>query len=147
MALTVGVIIKCTSPPVSICAAASDRMPREHSVVLHQARSIDMSTNMLIGRSRHPGEICQVTMRSLKSPLTCAVAPDKMPWGTHAYIVSSRQAERMALTADMMIARSKHPVDDFHTTSWQLDGEDIKIDHYLSMYYSDLTPQDDREKV
>lgn len=69
-----------------------------------------------------------------------------MPWGTHAYIVSSRQAERMALTADMMIARSKHPVDDFHTTSWQLDGEDIKIDHYLSMYYSDLTPQDDRRR-
>ena len=78
--------------------------------------------------------------------LSCAVAPDKMPWGTHAYIVSSRQAERMALTADMMIQRSKRPVDDFHTTSWQLDGEDIKIDHYLSMYYSDLTPQDDKRR-
>lgn len=74
------------------------------------------------------------------------MSPEKMPWGTHAYIVSSRQAERMALTADMMIQRSKHPVDDFHTTSWQLDGEDIKIDHYLSMYYSDLTPQDDKRR-
>ncbi len=52
----------------------------------------------------------------------------------------------MALTADMMIQRSRHPVDDFHTTSWQLDGEDIKIDHYLSMYYSDLTPQDDKRR-
>ena len=76
----------------------------------------------------------------------CAVAPDKMPWGTHAYIVSSRQAERMALTVDMMIERSKRPVDDFHTTSWQLDGEDLKIDHYLSMYYTDLTPQDDKRR-
>ena len=76
----------------------------------------------------------------------CAVSPDKMPWGTHAYIVSSRQAERMALTADMMMQRSRHPVDDFHSTSWQLDGEDIKIDHYLSMYYSNLTPQDDKRR-
>lgn len=83
---------------------------------------------------------------SQPSHVSCAVAPDKMPWGTHAYIVSSRQAERMALTADMMIARSRHPVDDFHTTSWQLDGEDLKIDHYLSMYYTDLTPQDDKRR-
>jgi hypothetical protein len=83
---------------------------------------------------------------SQPSHVSCAVAPDKMPWGTHAYILSSRQAERMALTADMMIARSRHPVDDFHTTSWQLDGEDLKIDHYLSMYYTDLTPQDDKRR-
>ena len=83
---------------------------------------------------------------SQPSHVSCAVAPDKMPWGTHAYVVSSRQAERMALTADMMIARSRHPADDFHTTSWQLDGEDLKIDHYLSMYYTDLTPQDDKRR-
>ena len=83
---------------------------------------------------------------TLSSQNCCAVSPDKMPWGTHAYIVSSRQAERMALTADMMMLRSRHPVDDFHSTSWQLDGEDIKIDHYLSMYYSDLTPQDDKRR-
>lgn len=52
----------------------------------------------------------------------------------------------MALTADMMVKRSRHPTDDFHTTSWQLDGEDLKIDHYLSMYYTDLTPQDDKRR-
>ena len=36
-----------------------------------------------------------------------AVAPDKMPWETHAYIVTSRQAERDGLTADTMIAHSR----------------------------------------
>ncbi|CAL8466291.1 g5827 [Coccomyxa elongata] len=74
------------------------------------------------------------------------VAPEAMPWGTHAYIIASRQAERMALTAEMMVSRARHPIDDFHTTSWQLDGEDIKIDHYLSVYYSDLTPKDDKRR-
>lgn len=87
--------------------------------------------------------ISRATLRQL---FCYAVAPDFMPWGTHAYIISSRQAERMALTADMMVRRSRHPVDDFHTTSWQLDGEDIKIDHYLSVYYSDLTPQDEKRR-
>lgn len=75
-----------------------------------------------------------------------AVAPEVMPWGTHAYIIGARQAERMALTAELMVARSRHPTDDFHATAWQLDGEDIKIDHYLSVYYSDLTPKDDRRR-
>ncbi|EIE18012.1 hypothetical protein COCSUDRAFT_68433 [Coccomyxa subellipsoidea C-169] len=69
-----------------------------------------------------------------------------MPWGTHAYIINARQAERMALTAELMVARARHPTDDFHTTAWQLDGEDIKIDHYLSIYYSDLTPKNDRRR-
>ena len=69
-----------------------------------------------------------------------------MPWGTHAYIVTSRQAESMLLTATMMIERSKHPSGGFHSTSWQLDGEDFKIDHYLSMYYSRLTPLDDKRR-
>lgn len=75
-----------------------------------------------------------------------AVAPEAMPWGTHAYIISARQAERMALTAEMMVSRARHPTDHFHTTAWQLDGEDIKIDHYLSVYYSDLTPKDDKRR-
>jgi len=75
-----------------------------------------------------------------------AVAPEVMPWGTHAYIIGARQAERMALTAELMVARSRYPTDDFHATAWQLDGEDIKIDHYLSVYYSDLTPKDDRRR-
>ena len=70
-----------------------------------------------------------------------------MPWGTHAYIVTSRQAESMLLTATMMIERSKHPSGGFHSTSWQLDGEDFKIDHYLSMYYSRLTPHGRQEKA
>ena len=76
----------------------------------------------------------------------CAVAPEVMPWGTHAYIISAQQAERMALTAEYMIQRSRLPVDDFHTTTWQLDGEDIKIDHYLSVYYSELTPESDKHR-
>ena len=32
--------------------------------------------------------------------------------GTHAYIISAQQAERMALTAEYMIQRSRLPVDD-----------------------------------
>ena len=52
----------------------------------------------------------------------------------------------MLLTATMMVERSRHPSSDFHTTSWQLDGEDIKIDHYLSMYYSRLTPLEDKRR-
>ena len=69
-----------------------------------------------------------------------------MPWGTHAYIISARTAERMVLTAELMVERSRLPSDTFHTTSWQLDGEDIKIDHYLSLFYSELTPQTDRQR-
>ena len=75
-----------------------------------------------------------------------AVAPEVMPWGTHAYIISAQTAERMALTAGLMVARSRLPADGFHTTAWQLDGEDIKIDHYLSLFYSELTPQADRQR-
>jgi hypothetical protein len=75
-----------------------------------------------------------------------AVAPEVMPWGTHAYIISAQQAERMALTAELMVARSRLPFDDFHTTSWQLDGEDIKIDHYLSLFYSQLTTKADKHR-
>ena len=79
-------------------------------------------------------------------PRVRAVAPEEMPWGTHAYIISAQQAERMALTAELMVARSRLPFDDFHTTSWQLDGEDIKIDHYLSLFYSQLTTMADKQR-
>ena len=67
--------------------------------MLHQARGVVR----LIGRSRHPGETCQASMTSSKvSSVSCNCArQDAM--GTHAYIGSSGQAKRLALTADKMM--------------------------------------------
>ncbi len=76
----------------------------------------------------------------------CAAAPEVLPWGTHAYIISAAQAERMARLADLLVSRSQHPVDDMHTTTWQLDGEDVKIDHFLSLVYSNLTLSSERSR-
>ncbi len=73
-------------------------------------------------------------------------APEVLPWGTHAYIISAAQAERMARLADLLVSRSQHPVDDMHTTTWQLDGEDVKIDHFLSLVYSNLTLSSERSR-
>ena len=75
-----------------------------------------------------------------------AAAPELLPWGTHAYVISAAQAERMARLADLLLARSMHPVDDMHSTTWQLDGEDVKIDHFLSLVYSNLTLAADRSR-
>ncbi|KAK9828076.1 hypothetical protein WJX81_000538 [Elliptochloris bilobata] len=77
---------------------------------------------------------------------TVEAAPELLPWGTHAYIISAAQAERMGRLVDLMVARSAHPVDDMHTTTWQLDGEDVKIDHFLSLVYSNLTLAADRSR-
>jgi len=75
-----------------------------------------------------------------------AAAPELLPWGTHAYVIGAAQAERMARLADLLVARSAHPVDEMHTTTWQLDGEDIKIDHFLSLVYSNLTVAAERSR-
>ena len=75
-----------------------------------------------------------------------AAAPELLPWGTHAYVISAGQAERMARLADLLVSRSAHPVDDMHTTTWQLDGEDVKIDHFLSLVYSNLTIASERSR-
>ena len=71
--------------------AALDETPGEPPVILHQARG----AVRLFGRSGHPGETCQATMRSFKvSSVLCNCArQDAM--GMHAYIVSS-QAGREA---------------------------------------------------
>lgn len=87
--------------------------------------------------------------------LVHAAGPEKTPWGTHAYIISAHLAERMALLAKLMVERSKMPVPSvtvqgepywFHTTSWVLDGEDMKIDHFLSLVYDSLTPRSDKSR-
>ena len=52
----------------------------------------------------------------------------------------------MARLADLLVSRSAHPVDDMHTTTWQLDGEDVKIDHFLSLVYSNLTIASERSR-
>ena len=75
-----------------------------------------------------------------------AAAPELLPWGTHAYVISAGQAERMARLADLLVSRSAHPVDAMHTTTWQLDGEDVKIDHFLSLVYSNLTIASERSR-
>ncbi len=75
-----------------------------------------------------------------------AAAPELLPWGTHAYVIGAAQAERMARLADLLVARSAHPVDEMHTTTWQLDGEDVKIDHFLSLVYSNLTVAAERSR-
>jgi hypothetical protein len=79
-----------------------------------------------------------------------------MPWGTHAYIITADLAERMVRLADYMLERSMKPAPVstgpdgaphwFHTTSWTLDGEDIKIDHFLNMVYEHLTRKSDAHK-
>ena len=52
----------------------------------------------------------------------------------------------MARLADLLVARSAHPVDEMHTTTWQLDGEDVKIDHFLSLVYSNLPVAAERSR-
>eukprot|EP00884_Botryococcus_braunii_P010278 jgi/Botrbrau1/19251/Bobra.0073s0004.1 len=81
--------------------------------------------------------------------------PEHTPWGTHAYIISAQLAERMALLAQLMVERSRMPAPSmtvagqpywYHTTSWVLDGEDMKIDHFISLVYDSLTPQSEKSR-
>ena len=62
-----------------------------------------------------------------------AVAPDSVPYGTHAYIISAEMAERLSLSAVHMISRARLVIGD--RSAWQLDGHDIKIDHFLRNFY------------
>ena len=55
-------------------------------------------------------------------------------------------AERMAALAEWMFERTAHPLDDFHATAWQLDGEDANLDHLTNTFYTRLAPADTRRK-
>ncbi len=56
--------------------------------------------------------------------------------------------------AEYMMSRSRLPAVDNatnytgheHKTAWQLDGDDIKIDHFIKNFYKHLVPHDDRSK-
>lgn len=73
-----------------------------------------------------------------------AVGPVTVPYGAHAYIISAKTAERLALLGDHLISRARRGVG--QRTAWQLDGDDIKIDHFLRNYYQSLLPVTDRAK-
>ncbi len=73
-----------------------------------------------------------------------AVGLDEIPYGTHAYIISAKTAERLALLVDHMISRARKGVPE--RTAWQLDGDDIKVDHFLRNYYQWLLPKPDHLK-
>lgn len=75
----------------------------------------------------------------------CAAVPPKtLPMGSHAYIVDALTAERLAKLGEYMMHRSmRHDGD---RSSWQIDGDDIKIDHYLKNYYDYLVPKEDRSR-
>ena len=72
------------------------------------------------------------------------VAPEKTPYGTHAYIVTDELAERLARQAGLMIERAKFNVSTRST--WQLDAHDIKIDHFILNYYVHLTTYHERPR-
>lgn len=70
--------------------------------------------------------------------------PKTLPMGSHAYIVDALTAERLAKLGEYMMHRSmRHDGD---RSSWQIDGDDIKIDHYLKNYYDYLVPKEDRSR-
>ena len=73
-----------------------------------------------------------------------AVAPEKTPYGTHAYIVSAELAERLARQAELLIDRAEMNVSTRST--WQLDAHDIKIDHFILNYYVHLTTYHERPR-
>ena len=76
--------------------------------------------------------------------LCTAAAPDEMPWGTHAYIIRAETAERLANFGEWMINRArKHNGD---KTPWRLDGDDIRIDHFIRNYYRNLVTEADRQR-
>ena len=73
-----------------------------------------------------------------------AVAPEKTPYGTHAYIVSAELAEKLARQAKLLIDRAELNVSTRST--WELDGHDIKIDHFILNYYVHLTTYHERPR-
>ena len=73
-----------------------------------------------------------------------AAAPEEMPWGTHAYIISAGTAERMAKLGEWMISRAQKNIGD--RTPWTLDGADISIDHYVRNFYRHLVIEAERQR-
>ena len=72
-------------------------------------------------------------------------APSTTPWGTHAYIIEAETAERLLLLGNHFIERARRHASK-RASSWQLDGHDIKIDHFIKNYYDDLLPRRHRSK-
>ena len=72
-------------------------------------------------------------------------APSTTPWGTHAYIIEAETAERLLLLGNHIIDRARRHASK-RASSWQLDGHDIKIDHFIKNYYDDLLPRQHRSK-
>ena len=73
-----------------------------------------------------------------------AVAPREIPWGTHAYIISSDLAERLAKILEWMIQRAL--IERADKSTWELDGDDINSDHFIRNYYNFLTPTKERKR-
>ena len=73
-----------------------------------------------------------------------AAAPERLPWGTHAYIIRAETAERMANLGEWMISRARKNTKD--KTPWALDGDDIKIDHFIGNFYKKLVNEVERER-
>ena len=78
------------------------------------------------------------------SVLCTAAAPKEMPWGTHAYIIRAETAERMANLGEWMMNRARKNFGD--KTPWTLDGDDIKIDHFIRNYYRNLVTEVERQR-
>ncbi len=76
--------------------------------------------------------------------VTHAVAPKSLPWGTHAYIIGAELAERLLLLGEYIISRSRLNNED--KSAWVLDGDDIKIDHFINNYYNRMLPKEERSK-
>ncbi len=72
------------------------------------------------------------------------VAPGTTPWGTHAYIISAIAAEYLLNLASWMLQRAALQNGD--KSAWELDGDDIKIDHFLKNYYEHLLPARHRQR-
>lgn len=73
-----------------------------------------------------------------------AVAPPTTPYGTHAYIIEAETAERMALYGEYIVGRSK--MNDGDKIPWSLDGDDIKIDHFIKNFYEKLLPKEEQHR-
>ena len=86
--------------------------------------------------------MCSGGMR--KSWLAFPAAPRTTPWGTHAYIISAVMAEQLANLGKWMIHRAALVNED--KSAWELDGDDIKIDHFIKNYYDQLLPAEHRQR-
>ena len=125
-------------------AVAQDRDTGNASTKVKTTVLIDLSTKMLMTNlcfevAGSPG------MSRLKcGPSALAAAPQTTPWGTHAYIISLSAAERLSNLGSWMIQRAALENDD--KSAWELDGDDIKIDHFIRNYYDHLLPAKDRNR-